>query len=65
MKEKVGEEVEEFDANESVGELADIVEVVNAICKYKKINKKFFESIRKKKVAERGTFKKRIILEES
>jgi len=46
-------------------ELADILEVINAICDFKKINKKELELIRKKKTKERGGFKERIILDET
>jgi predicted house-cleaning noncanonical NTP pyrophosphatase (MazG superfamily) len=65
LKEKLLEEIKEFCESESIEEMADIQEVVNAICNYKKFNKKKIESIRKKKAKERGAFKKKIILEES
>ena len=65
LKEKLSEEVQEFNNDESIEEVADILEVVEAICKYKKFNAKKLKTIKLKKVRERGTFKKRIILEES
>jgi predicted house-cleaning noncanonical NTP pyrophosphatase (MazG superfamily) len=43
--------------------LADILEIIYAICDFKKISKKELEKLRKKKIKERGSFKKRIILE--
>ncbi|KKR96693.1 MAG: hypothetical protein UU48_C0027G0001 [Candidatus Uhrbacteria bacterium GW2011_GWF2_41_16] len=65
LKEKIQEEMEEFFESESMEEIADIQEVIDAICVYKKFNKKKLEIIQQKKAKERGQFKKRIILEES
>lgn len=65
LKEKLQEEVKEFLADESIEELADILEVLEAIGKYKKFNKARIESIKNKKAKERGAFKKRIILEKA
>lgn len=65
LKEKLREEVDEFDKSENIEELADIFEVVNAICDYKGFDKDALEIIRKGKAAERGEFKERIILEEN
>ena len=65
LKEKLFEEVEEFKSNENIEELADILEVLDAIIDYKGFNKKEISSIKKDKAKERGKFKKRIILDES
>jgi len=65
LKEKLSEEIKEFSENESVEEFADISEVLSAIRKFKKFDKRKIESIKKNKAKERGGFKKRIILEES
>jgi len=65
LKEKLSEEVKEFTDDETVEEIADIQEVIEAICNYKKFDKKELELIKSKKVKERGAFEKRIILEES
>jgi len=67
LKEKLGEEVDEFfeDGSDSKDEIIDILEIVYAICDFKKIDKKRLETLRKKKAKERGGFKKRIILDES
>lgn len=65
LKEKLLEEIEEFGENETIEEMADILEVIGAMCGYKKFNKKKLEAVKKKKAKERGGFKKRIILEES
>ena len=64
LKEKLQEEVNKFLGQSNEDELADILEVVNAICEFKKINQKELESVKKKKAEERGGFKDRIILDE-
>ena len=65
LKEKLLEEIEEFSKDESIEELADIFEVLDAITDYKKLEKEDVERIKEKKAEERGKFKKRIILDES
>lgn len=65
LKEKLLEETKEFFESERIEEVADIQEVIDAICMYKKFNKKKVELVKKKKAKERGAFKKKIILEES
>jgi len=64
LKEKLKEEVEEFLKKSSKEELTDILEVIYAICDFKKIKKEDLEKIRKRKTKERGAFKRRIILDE-
>ena len=61
--EKLAEETEEFKKSGNVEELADLLEVIYAICDLKGIGKREIESVRKKKAKERGAFKKQIILE--
>ncbi|MBT7903103.1 nucleoside triphosphate pyrophosphohydrolase [Candidatus Woesearchaeota archaeon] len=63
LREKLVEEVDEFLESEKKEELADIVEVIKAICDYKNLGFDQLRVIRKKKVEERGKFEKRIILE--
>ncbi len=63
--EKLGEEVDEFKKDTTEEELADILEVMYAICEYKGISRERLEEVRKKKLEERGGFTKRIILDES
>jgi len=65
LKEKLGEEVLEFQNDENEEELADILEVLDAIVDYKKFDKNKIEEIKKKKAEERGKFEKKIILDES
>lgn len=65
LKEKLLEEVKEFLQDESVEEMADVQEVIDAICRYKDFGKTEIELIRKKKLQERGAFNKKIILDES
>jgi predicted house-cleaning noncanonical NTP pyrophosphatase (MazG superfamily) len=64
LKRKLKEEVEELSINSNEEELVDILEVIEAICKFKNINKKELNKIKKNKAKERGKFKKRIILDE-
>jgi len=65
LKEKLLEETNEFMKDSNAEELADILEVINALCEYKKIDKKQLELLRKKKAQERGGFKDKIILDET
>ena len=63
LKIKLMEESEEFIKNSNQEELADILEVINAICDYKKFSLEDIEKLRIKKSEERGGFKNKIILE--
>jgi len=40
--------------------MADIQEVIDAMCRYKKFSRGKIEIIRKKKIGERGAFKKKL-----
>jgi predicted house-cleaning noncanonical NTP pyrophosphatase (MazG superfamily) len=64
---KIREEINEFleakTDDEIKEELADVLEVINAICEFKKIDKKELEFFRVKKSQERGGFSKKVILE--
>jgi predicted house-cleaning noncanonical NTP pyrophosphatase (MazG superfamily) len=64
LKEKLIEEANEFLKNDKEEELADILEVIYAICDFKRFGKEGLELLRKKKSEERGGFKERIILDE-
>ncbi len=65
LKDKLKEEVNEFLEDSNEEELADILEVINAICKFKDINMESLEILRIKKTEERGSFNNKVILEES
>lgn len=61
---KLGEELEEYLSSDSIEELADLVEVVYAILKFKGVDISKFEDIRQKKALERGSFDKKLLLKE-
>ncbi len=65
LKEKLQEEVNEFRKESNAEEVADILEIIDAICEYKGFNKEDLQKTKEKKVEDRGKFKDRIILEES
>lgn len=65
LKEKLQEEVEEFLEAESIEELADIAEVLDAIMTHKGFTKEALVAEQQKKAEERGRFEKRIVLDES
>jgi predicted house-cleaning noncanonical NTP pyrophosphatase (MazG superfamily) len=65
LKEKLQEEVGEFIKDSTMEEIADILEVVDAICEFKNFDKTELEELKKKKNMERGGFKDKIILEEA
>lgn len=64
LDDKLGEELQEYLNGDSVEELADLVEVINAILLYKDVSIQDFEALRLKKAAERGAFEKRLLLKE-
>lgn len=61
LKKKLIEEVNEFLADDSIEELADVMEVITAICASKKISRSQLEKERLKKRKTRGGFTKRIV----
>ena len=65
LKEKLLEEVGEFNKDESVEELADLLEVIDAIIEYKKFDRGEIEKVKGEKAETKGGFKNRIILDES
>lgn len=66
LKEKLNEEVREFyeavENDDLISEMGDVLEVLYAICDFKKIDLKEVEKKRIKKLEDRGGFKKRIML---
>lgn len=63
LKEKLVEEIEEFLKSDTVEELADIAEVIEAILHSKQVPLSEFTKIRAQKNKEKGAFSKKIILE--
>jgi len=62
LEAKLGEELNEYLADHSVEELADLVEVVRGILHHRGISWDEFETVRQKKYAQRGGFEKGIRL---
>ena len=62
---KLCEEVEEYRADGSIEEMADVLEVLQAICIARGYTLQQLEEVRRKKAAERGGFKKRIYWEDN
>lgn len=63
LKEKLREEVLEFQKSDNPEELVDILEVIHAICDVKGITIEELKKIRMEKTEKRGGFKQRIILD--
>lgn len=65
LNSKLQEEVKEYLDDNNVEELADILEVIYGILNSMDVTIDEFEKVRIKKQEERGTFNKRIYLEEA
>ena len=63
LEAKLQEEVNEYLEDKSVEELADILEVIYALCETKGVSKEELERTRAIKEIARGAFKNRIFLE--
>ncbi len=63
LQQKLGEEFAEYQADGSVQELADLVEVVQAIIEAQGLAWEQFEAMRRQKREERGGFAERLLLE--
>lgn len=61
--EKLKEEVEEFTLDQSVEELCDILEVIEALEKALDFSKELIQETKQKKVKKKGAFEKKIFLE--
>jgi len=64
LKEKLLEEVNEFLKENNEEELADVLEVIDAICDFKNVDKDKVKDLKEEKLNSRGSFKERIILDE-
>ncbi len=60
---KLNEEVTEYQNDKSLEEMADVLEVLQALCIARGYSLEELETVRAKKVNERGGFEKRIFLE--
>ena len=60
---KLQEELEEYQADKSMEELADLLEVMMAVCEARGYTFAEVEAIRRAKAAKRGGFRERILLE--
>lgn len=65
LKEKLIEEAEELNKDENINEIADVLEVLEAMIDYKNFNRAEIDKVKLEKAEKRGKFKDRIILEES
>lgn len=65
LRAKLQEEVAEFLESQSEEELADILEVMKALCEFYDFDFQSLEKIRQKKFTERGGFSQRIILDKT
>lgn len=63
LEAKLNEEVAEYQADKNLEEMADVLEVLQAICVARGYSLDELEVMRAKKSYERGGFKKRIFLE--
>lgn len=63
LDKKLVEEVNEYIADHSIEEMADILEVINAILEYRGINMEDVEKSRIEKRNSKGDFSKKIFLE--
>ena len=64
LDKKLKEEVEEFLDDYSVEEMADVMEVIYAILKYRNISMEELEKVRLAKRERKGAFEKRIFLKD-
>ena len=60
LDKKLSEEVAEYQADKSMEEIADIMEVIFAICKARNYSQEQISNIKREKREKRGGFEKRI-----
>lgn len=63
LETKLNEEVAEYQADKSIEEMADVLEVLQAICVARGYTLDELESVRAQKAEKRGGFKEKIFLE--
>ena len=63
LEEKLNEEVAEYQKDKNLEEMADVLEVLQAICIARGYTLEELEALRKKKADERGGFSEKIFLE--
>lgn len=63
LEEKLNEEVAEYQKDKNLEEMADVLEVLQAICIARGYSLEELEALRKKKANDRGGFSKKIFLE--
>ena len=63
LDKKLNEEVAEYQADKSIEEMADVLEVLYAICEARGHSLEELEKVRKEKSDKRGAFKERIYWE--
>ena len=63
LEAKLNEEVAEYQADKNLEEMADVLEVLQAICIARGYSLEELEALRAKKVSERGGFADKIFLE--
>lgn len=63
LRRKLQEETDEFLADPSVEEAADVLEVMHALCAFRGVDMSGLEDVQLKKANERGGFAGRIILD--
>ncbi len=64
LKEKLKEETEEFIQSEEASELADLLEVVEALAKAKNVSFEELLALKERKANKNGKFEKRLLLKE-
>lgn len=62
LDKKLNEEVQEYQESKDIEELADILEVIYAVCNAKSISFERLQKIREEKFEKRGGFSKKIFL---
>ncbi len=63
LKEKLVEEAREFESDETAEELADVMEVISAICRFRHIREEDLKKLVERKRVDRGGFEGRIVLD--